>query len=289
MTIRSPLFKSAKAQQRMYAAYDAAMKLWPIAYEQRDITTSYGSTHVIVSGPEGAKPVVLLHCALMTSAIWSPIIGDLSTDYRTFAVDVMGDVGRTVPSNPPRTERDLANWLVEVYEGLGLKEAYLLAWSFGGFVATNFTILEPQRVPKLGLLAPFATFVKGGAGFLLGFLPFLIPTRTFTRIFEKALCYKSSFGFKEHSEILFERFRSAKVMFKVPPRVFTDQELHQLSMPTLLLIGKQEFLYNAKSAVERAKQVLPNAKAELLANCNHAVVSDQTEIVRDKVLKFLND
>jgi pimeloyl-ACP methyl ester carboxylesterase len=288
MSEHSPVYKSAKAEARMLGVYDAAMKLWPIPYKKRDIPTQYGRTHVIISGPEEAPPIVLLHCALMTSAIWSPIIGPLSTNHRTYAVDVIGDVGRTVPNHPPQTEQDLAHWLVEVYEGLGLEKASLLAWSFGGFVGTNFALHEPDRVSKLGLLAPFATFVKGGAGFLLGFLPFLIPTRPAVRIFERALCHKPSFGVKEHSEILYERFRSAKLVIKVPPRVFTDEELRQLKMPTLLLIGEQEFLYNAKAAVDRAIRILSNAKAELIAKCNHAIVSDQTELVTARLLEFLD-
>lgn len=288
MKSHSPIFKSAKAEERMLAVYDKAMKLWPISYEQCDISTQYGSTHVIISGPQDAPPLILLHCALMTSAIWSPIIDALSRDHRTYAVDVIGDVGRTVPSNPPTTERDFANWLVEVFEGLEIDKASILAWSFGGFVGTNFAIHEPDRVIKLGLLAPFATFVKGGIGFLLGFIPFLIPTRTTSRFFEKKLCYKSNFVFKEHSEILYERFRSAKVIFKVPPRVFTDEELQRLSMPVLLLIGKQEFLYNSQDAIERAKQILPKGDVELIANCNHAIVSDQTDQVSNRVIDFLN-
>jgi pimeloyl-ACP methyl ester carboxylesterase len=288
MKNHSPVFKSAKAEERMLAVYDNAMKLWPTSYEQRAIPTQYGSTHVIISGPQDAPPLILLHCALMTSAIWSPIIDVLSRDHRTYAVDVIGDVGRTVPRNPPTTERDFANWLVEVYQGLEIHNASILAWSFGGFVGTNFAIHEPDRVMKLGLLAPFATFVKGGMGFLFGFIPFFIPTRATARFFEKKLCYKSNFVFKEHSEILYERFRSAKVIFKVPPRVFTDEELQRLSMPVLLLIGEQEFLYNSNAAIERAKQILPKGDVELIANCNHAMVSDQTDKVGKRVIDFFN-
>ena len=105
---------------------------------------------------------------------------------------------------------------------------------------------------------------------------------------ERKLCYKPNFVFKEHSEILYERFRSSKVIFKVPPRVFTDEELSHLKMPILLLIGEQEFLYDSKAAVERAKYILPNGTIELLSECNHAIVSDQTEIVRTRVLEFLS-
>ncbi|MCP4661819.1 MAG: alpha/beta fold hydrolase, partial [bacterium] len=162
MATHSPVFKSPEGEASVLAAYDAAMKLWPLPYDERDVPTRFGSTHVIVSGPADAPPLVLLHCAFMTSTIWSPIIGNLSRDYRTYAVDVIGDVGRTVPTSPPETCPELAQWLLETYQELGIERARLLGWSVGGFVATNFAVHEPQRVEKLGLLAPSATFVKPG-------------------------------------------------------------------------------------------------------------------------------
>ena len=108
MSNHSPVFKSAEGESRALAAYDAAMRLWPIPYEQRDVPTRYGSTHVIVSGPADAPPLVMLSGASMTSSIWSPIIADLSCHYRTYAVDVIGDIGRTVPTNPPKTYQEFA-------------------------------------------------------------------------------------------------------------------------------------------------------------------------------------
>ncbi|WP_089376943.1 alpha/beta fold hydrolase [Lutibacter flavus] len=203
-------------------------------------------------------------------------------------MDVIGDVGKTIPSNPPKTEKDLANWIVELFEYFGIQSAKVLGWSFGGFVAANFAIHEPERVEKLGLLAPYMTFVKGGVGFLLGFLPLLIPSKFTVRIFEKALCYKTNFNCIQHSHILYERFRSAKMIMKVPPRVFTNEELQKLVMPVLLLIGEQEFLYNSRRAIERARKILYNCDAKLIKECNHAVVSDQPEYVRTRILDFFN-
>jgi pimeloyl-ACP methyl ester carboxylesterase len=289
MKTHSPIFKSAKAEARFYSVYDTAMKHWPIPYKELDIQTGYGSTHVITAGPEDAPPLMLFHCALMTSAIWSPIIEDLARNHRIYAVDVIGDVGKTIPSNPPATEKDLAIWVVEIYKYFRIKRAKLLGWSFGGFVATNFTIHEPERVEKLALLAPYMTFVKGGPGFLLGFLPLLFPARFIVRIFEKALCYKSDFGNVHHSQILYERFRSGKMIMKVPPRVFTDDELQKIDMPVLLLIGEQEFLYNSIRAIDRARKQLIDCDAELVKECNHAVVSDQTLITSNRILDFLDN
>jgi pimeloyl-ACP methyl ester carboxylesterase len=288
MKAHSPIFKSTKAEAEFLAAYDAAMALWPVPYEQRDIPTPYGATHVIVSGPVDGTPLVLLHCALMTSAIWSPIIGDLAKEHRTYAIDVMGDVGRTVPTNPPTTEEEAADWLSTVFDGLGLEQSAMVAWSFGGGTATNFAMRHPDRVERLALLAPFKPFTKQGAGFLYGFLPFLSRSCEMAKRFERKMCFKEDFGHPEHSELLYQRYRCGPFMLKVvPPRVFTDLEFRLLTMPTLLLVGEQEYLYDGPASVERANRVLPNGTAELLTECNHAIVSDQTQIVTERLIEFL--
>lgn len=282
----SPIFRSAKGEREALAAYDAAMELWPVPFEGCEVATDFGSTHVIVSGPDSAPPLVLLHCALLTSAIWSPVIGDLDRYFRTYAVDVMGDFGRSMPTNPPKSGREFADWLGQTLDGVGLERVCLLGWSFGGFVATNFAVHEPQRIERLGLLAPFATFVRPGIGFLAGFVPLLIRTRATSAWFERRLCRKGSLGMLEHSELLYQRFKNGRVVFKTGPRVFTDEELRRLGMPTLLLVGEQEFLYNGANAVARARRVLPVGEAELVAECNHAMVSDQTDIVSERLCTF---
>lgn len=284
------MFRSAEAEAEFMAAYDAAMELWPVPFEHRNVSTSYGETHVIVSGPEDGPPLMLLHCALMTSAIWSPIIGDLSRAHRTYAVDVMGDVGRTVPTNPPENEAEAADWLVQVQDGLGLSRSAIVAWSYGGGVATNFAMRHPERVERLALLAPFKPFRRQGTGFLYGFLPFLTRSRKMVKRFEQKMCFKGDFGFPEHSELLYQRYRSGRLMLKVvAPRTYTDLEFRLLTMPVFLMVGEEEFLYDGPASAERANAILPNGTVELLPHCNHAIVSDRTAIVRSALIKFLGE
>jgi pimeloyl-ACP methyl ester carboxylesterase len=291
MSTHSPVYKSPEAEARAMAAYDAAMELWPIPYEALDVPTRFGNTHVIVSGPRNAPPFVLLHCSRFNSAIWSPIIADLSRDYRTYAVDVIGDAGRTVAANPPTTYPDLAEWLVEAYRELGIEQAYLMGWSFGGFVAMNFAVHKQERVKKLVLLAPFATFVPLGIKFMLrGFMPSFFTTRSNARRFERWMSFKEDFGYEEHSELFYELLRNARplLVIKAPPRTFTDEELQGLKVPTLLLVGDHEVLFDPREAVQRAR-LLPNGEAEIIPDCNHALVSDQTEWVSARVLRFLGN
>ena len=95
MTHTSP-FKSPEGEAVFLEAYDNAMKLWPVTYEEIEITNRLGTTHGVTSGSKDAPPLVLLHGMLGTVTMWSPNIADLSKDYRVYAIDVKGQPGKSV-------------------------------------------------------------------------------------------------------------------------------------------------------------------------------------------------
>lgn len=43
-------FKSVNGQKLVYESYDRLMEGWTVPYEQHEISTSYGITHVITAG-----------------------------------------------------------------------------------------------------------------------------------------------------------------------------------------------------------------------------------------------
>jgi len=87
-------FKTPEGEAMFRAAYDAALRLWPVPYEELDIRTRFGSTHVVAAGPKNASPVVLLHGYMATSVMWSPNVVDFARSYRVYAVDIMGQPGQ---------------------------------------------------------------------------------------------------------------------------------------------------------------------------------------------------
>jgi hypothetical protein len=54
-------FKSPKGEAEYLAAYEASMKLWPVAYEDLYIPSRFGTTHLVASGPKDSPALVLLH------------------------------------------------------------------------------------------------------------------------------------------------------------------------------------------------------------------------------------
>ncbi|MBV9331292.1 MAG: hypothetical protein JOZ55_07045, partial [Alphaproteobacteria bacterium] len=52
-----PEFSSEESRARYLAAYDAVLREWPVPYEELDIPTALGPTHVVASGKADAPPL----------------------------------------------------------------------------------------------------------------------------------------------------------------------------------------------------------------------------------------
>ena len=152
-------FKSPAGESAFLSAYDTAMKLWPVPYEEIEVPGRFGTTHVVISGPQDAPSMVLLHGMSMTLNMWSPNIADFSKDYRVYAIDVMSQPGKSIPDpdNPIQNAADYVAWLFDTLNGLDLNHVYLVGMSNGGWLALHFAMAAPERVGKLVLLSPGAS------------------------------------------------------------------------------------------------------------------------------------
>ncbi len=287
-------FKTPEGEARYLAAYDAALKLWPVRYDETDIPTRYGTTHVIVCGPKEAPPLVLLHGYMATSTMWSPNIADFSKDYRVYAIDVMGQPGKSIPEKPIANAADYAAWLAETLDGLHLDRISLAGMSYGGWLALNFAIAAPGRVQKLVLLSPGGGFIPMVRQFSLrGMLMVFFPTRGTVNWFMRWLGVTDRPGETDARPVLeltylgLKHFRMPPETLRVMPTLFSDDELRGMRVPTLLLIGEDEVICDPAVALARARQVFPDVQGELVPGSSHEMCFSQHRIVDARVLDFL--
>jgi len=84
-----PIYTTSDGRAKYIAAYGTMFSLWKVPHDSIDVKTSYGSTHINVSGPSDGHPLVLLHAAGLSSTAWFANIADLSADHRIYAVDII--------------------------------------------------------------------------------------------------------------------------------------------------------------------------------------------------------
>ncbi len=293
-TSRPSAFKTPEGEARYREAYEAAMKRWPVPCEEIDVATRFGSTHVIVSGPKDAPPLVLLHGYMVTSAMWSPNIAEFARDHRVYAVDVIGQPGKSIPAEPVRSAADFVAWLAATLDALHLDRVSLVGMSYGGWLALSFAVARPARVQNLVLLSPAASFLPIVRQFSLrGMLMVLFPTRFTVNSFMRWLGFKGAPGNADGRRVFdlmylgLKHFRVPQETLRVAINVFSDDELRALPVPVLLLMGEHEVIYDAATALARARRLIAHLEADLIPRSSHDMCFRQHEIVDARILDFL--
>ena len=77
----------------------------------------------------------------------------LSTQFRIYAVDIIGEAGNSEEYRPDLTSDAFALWMKDVLDALSLESAVLIGNSLGGWMALKFATAYPERVSKLILIA----------------------------------------------------------------------------------------------------------------------------------------
>ena len=301
--LKSP-FRSAAGQAEYMASYDALMAMWSVASETVEVDGRFGLTHIRVSGPVDGPPLVLLHAYSFTLAMWAANVADLSRIYRTYAVDVMGQPGRSVPARPIASRADYAEWLTSVLDGLHLERVWMVGMSFGGWLTLSYAMAAPERLEKIALLSPAGGLVRNVREFTLRGLPMMllagvIPTRFFAASFCKWLTFdenQSDPAVRQFIDLEVDQlylgaknFRMYPETLKVGPVPFGDSELRRVAVPTLLLIGRNEVLYDPHAAVARARKLIPNLEAELIPRASHDMSFTRHDIVDARILAYFSN
>jgi pimeloyl-ACP methyl ester carboxylesterase len=89
----------------------------------------------------------------------SPVIAGLAQSYRVYALDTIGFAGKSNAVKSIEDRATVAEWLTDVLDALNIEKANMAGWSMGGFLTVNYAIEKPERLKKIVLLAPAATFV----------------------------------------------------------------------------------------------------------------------------------
>lgn len=291
MPDKVPVFKSPESEAEYYAAYDAVLKDWPVPYEELSISTSFGYTHIIASGSKDAPPLALLHPAAGGATMWCRNVNALSHYYRTYAIDVIGEVTKSVLSRPVKSRRDFADWTADLFDGLQIESAYMVGNSFGGFLALNAVFYLPERIRKAVLISPASTFVQMWPWWLHFWLPTGIGYFTGSKYLRLKAHEWIWQGFPVEERVA--RVRVLSTLVGRPrhgaPSVFSDKELRGILTPVLLLIGDHEVIYKPESAIRRAARLVPNLKAEIVPSANHIAEYTAADFVNAKILEFFQE
>jgi len=282
----SALYKSVDGYRRAMEAYDSLLSRFDVPAQSHWVTTRHGVTHVIVSGPIGAPPIVFWHGLDVSAPTWVNQINAAANRYRICAIDVLGSMGKSSSTRLDRSGQEYGEWMADVLSGLEIARAHMVGISNGAWLILKLAEVAPDRVASAVLMSP-----AGLAGFrwqlFFEMLPlFFMPASRRGAHFLKVLGAPGIPPAEQDVvmvDILMQDFH-----YQQPPGPLPDATVRQLTAPTYVLVGEHEAGFKPSALVKRARTVLPNLwRAEILPRVGHGMITEDPGAVNERLLDFI--
>ncbi|MFD5247425.1 alpha/beta fold hydrolase [Amycolatopsis sp. NPDC058340] len=284
-------FASSAARAEYEAVYERGLAALPAPAGVHDIQTAFGVARVYRFGSPGGTPIVLLPGRAGTAVMWEPNLAALLRHGEVYAVDLIGEPGRSEQTVPIRDGVDQAAWLSTVLAELDLPTVHLIGYSFGGWLAANLAVRVPERLRSLTLIDPVLTFGGLTAGLVVRATLAAIPG--VNRWARPSFLNWISGGAEVDAtdpvaRVIDEGMRTYRIALP-SPRLFSDEQLRSLRMPVLALIAGRSVIHDPERAAARARELLTRGQVELWPSATHAIAGESAAEVNTRVLEFLAD
>jgi pimeloyl-ACP methyl ester carboxylesterase len=243
-------YRNKKAGEKILKTYDQLLKIWGCDTKERDITTTYGTIHVIETGREDGTPLVLFHGVGDDAALmWVYNAKRLGEHFKVYAMDTMGGPGKSVPNENYNKDFDDIKCIDEVLNGLAIGKAVIAGVSNGAYLVQAYTLHRPEKVIK-GICIAGAVAVGGKKMAMLAIMKIFMPEALFpteknmVKLVRK-LCgshYTEFSGNKvvmEHFRSVLKGFNNAAMGYhKVEG--FTSEEIDKIRPKITYLVGEED-------------------------------------------------
>lgn len=253
-----------------------------------DVETRLGPTHAYRWDGSG-NPVVFLHGAAGTGLSWVGYADSRGTRV-AYAIDTIGDVGRSRQRVAVSGPEDLAAWLDATLAGLGIEHAHLVGTSYGGFLALNLAARCPARVQSLLLIdtvgvvrVSIPKFMLWGVSVLLASL---LPRRP--RAWAAKRLRMPALEDKRLLRAAFYAQRNHRTRL-LRPEPLSDAQLRSITQPVLMIQGAQSEIFSTVEVKARAEALLPSVEVEVVPGAGHAVMLSAMDHIIVRMNSFQAD
>lgn len=311
------LYRSEAGYQILQKWYDDTIATFKVPLSSRYVSTRYGQTHTLVAGDEGAPPLVLVSGYGAGAPLWREQIEYFAASRRVYAVDNVGQPGRSAPNVPDLLDDSWPHWLNDVFDALEIEHPEMAGVCLGGWVGMRYAALYPDRLRRLILLspvgiAPFKIYWRSGVPLILNMrnnpdaagqrlirMVFMPPNRNINpNKFHKEVLRALSLVVKHYNAgalagmsakpNLAEIGRGTRALLKFV-RGESRKTLAKIQTPTLLIIGEHEAIFDPHKAAKRAQKLMPMVQVEIVSDASHAAIYDRADWVNERITRFLKD
>ncbi len=248
-----------------------------------------GDMQVSVRGD--GPPLVFCHGFTTTGQFWREQLDPFSQTHRVVVVNLPGHGTSARPKDRAYTIDAFANDIAHVFDKLDLQDAVLVGLSMGGTVAQRFALKHPSRIVGLVLVGatPHGLGPDVQVENVLAAIDELGVEQASQRVIER------SFGPRASRELVeFAKKEVTQTPEFVARRAIaslnesdTRDELGQISVPTLVVCGKEDRITPPAQSQELV-QGIPNARLALLDDAGHFPMLEVPDTFNAELRRFLD-
>ena len=273
----------------------------------RLVETSNGTLQVLEQGNPRGTPIVLIHCYTCSMSWWDDLVPLLERDHRVIRVDLLGHGGSDKPSAGYSIE-DQATAVAEALAKLGVVNATVVGHSLGGSVVTALAQQSPQLASRVVIIdqAPEDGFENESFAQRVSYWPVLgqaadrlariTPKSTVRNQYEDAFApgYEISSGFDNPEQPVDDLRAMTYTAYKdtydaekdYVAESPLDERLAVAHVPTMVIFGAEDQIYDARAAVDRYRQNVPGIQTHLITGAGHSPNVERPNAVAPLILSW---
>ena len=244
------------------------------------------------------EPLILIHGWSFDARCWDGQFDIFSKEYRVLRYDLRGFGRSALPDTGAAYSQ--TKDLIALLDYLNIKKAHVVGHSFGGKVAFDFVLNNPEKV--ISLILPDAAMDVPGLKVSEDVITWIRDTwktgrekgvEEAKKLWIKGSPLKPAMNNPISASLVKQMIEDYSGWHWVnnDPHTrfvkFPPERLSEIKVPTLILVGElNPKIYHDWADIQ--KKYIPNSQKEIIPNAGHALNIENPEKVNELVLKFLS-
>jgi len=255
------IYKNEKGKQTILDFYELYIAKLEVNFERVFVETSFGKTHVLVTGPKDGRPIFIFQGGNCINPMTLSWFLPLLQNYRVFAPDTIGHPGFSDENRISARDESFACWISELMGHFDIEKSAFVGPSYGAGIILRLAAFMQEKIACSVLVSP--------AGIQLGsklemIRKILVPLMLFklngsSKQMNKIANIMSDYSMKEiDKEIIGNIFQYVKLEQEMP-KLIEKRELVNYTAPTMVISGEKDVFFPRAKDPENSKRNHPKS------------------------------
>jgi 3-oxoadipate enol-lactonase len=260
------------------------------------ITINNLAVSYIDEGSINASTIILIHGFPLNKTMWNKQVGKLKSNYRVIAYDIRGH-GNSDAGDDDFSIALFVNDLLSLMDALKIDKTILCGFSMGGYIALNAIENYPERFNALLLCDTNCTAdlpeakekrmeaiesikEKGLEQYAEESLKKLFAPISFSKHIEEIAAVREMI-MKTSEQSLF------KTLNALAERKDTCTKLHEINVPVLIMVGKEDEI-TPPSVAQMMQKKIKGSKLQVIEHAGHLSNIENSYEFNEHLIKFVS-